>query len=788
MDENKRPISGADEKTPSYAQYFSWINNTNEGSTQEHTLINLAYFQWLKETFGMQLDIYAWDAGNLDGASGTYQALNSPKIKAQYPDGYGPVAEKAAELGMRLGVWCGPDGFGNTPEEEEARKELMVSLCRDYHFGLFKMDAVCSGLREEKQGIFIKMMQECRKYAPELILLNHRVRLGEAEPYATTFLWNGAETYTDVLIANRCTAPHHRAYMFQRGQVPGLQRLTEDHGVCLSSCLEYFEDELIYQAFGRCLILAPEIYANPWLLMDHEQARLARIYNLHRTHREILVNGMELPEEMGCYAVSRGSSARRFITTGNDTWQTRTISLSLDESIGLAPCDKVTVLSHHPTEALIGVFSYGETVPVALLPFRALLLEVADAKEASPVLSGCQYEVLHEHNGVADTVKLLQKTGEIKLFAGGKIIRTLMPEEGQFDHTERVPQWLARAEEAPLPEGDRLEQLYETFVFDQCANALEWQALQRAGATQYPAVQAARDAFFNQKTYRLRGCECSWAFDGRDDTFFDGVSRDFFHLRMKGGCLRVDFGETLEAGALVIEYFDPDEPIPYSLSKQIVAPAGDFSVDKIHWIPTYLDTLTVLYREEQEALICAKHCTELSKGSRKQAVYPINGPVRYFRLPEPMFRLYKIALVKDGKELTPAAPKANNLLPKLALRSFDRAQKATVTVPRSQWRKDAYLSVAINGRYKDEGAFAVAELDGQLHCCPDRAPSYQCNSWECPSRAFRDGNYTYYFPIAEEACDKPITLHILLEHAEDVHTEIYLCDRHGCPEGVILKI
>ncbi len=33
---------GADETTPSLAQYFSWINNTNEGATEKQTLINLA--------------------------------------------------------------------------------------------------------------------------------------------------------------------------------------------------------------------------------------------------------------------------------------------------------------------------------------------------------------------------------------------------------------------------------------------------------------------------------------------------------------------------------------------------------------------------------------------------------------------------------------------------------------------------------------------------------------------------------------------------------------------------
>ena len=35
-------------------------------------------------------------------------------------------------------------------------------------------------------------------------------------------------------------------------------------------------------------------------------------------------------------------------------------------------------------------------------------------------------------------------------------------------------------------------------------------------------VKAARDAFFAQDTYILRGCESAYAFDGNPDTFFDG--------------------------------------------------------------------------------------------------------------------------------------------------------------------------------------------------------------------------------------------------------------------------
>ena len=58
---------GADERSPSRAEYFSWINNTNEGSTEKQTLINLDFFKWLRDTYGMHLDIYAMDAGNIDG-------------------------------------------------------------------------------------------------------------------------------------------------------------------------------------------------------------------------------------------------------------------------------------------------------------------------------------------------------------------------------------------------------------------------------------------------------------------------------------------------------------------------------------------------------------------------------------------------------------------------------------------------------------------------------------------------------------------------------------------------
>ncbi|MCF7975081.1 MAG: hypothetical protein K9N55_14810, partial [Phycisphaerae bacterium] len=85
---------GADERTPSYSQYFSWINNTNEGSTEAQTLANLDFFKWLHDEYGMVLDIYVISAGAIDKA-GRYGKMDSEAFRRQFPNGFGPLYEKA---------------------------------------------------------------------------------------------------------------------------------------------------------------------------------------------------------------------------------------------------------------------------------------------------------------------------------------------------------------------------------------------------------------------------------------------------------------------------------------------------------------------------------------------------------------------------------------------------------------------------------------------------------------------------------------------------------------------
>ena len=497
----QRPVyPGADENSPSRAHYFTWINNTNEGATEAQTLINLEFFRWLHDEYGMVLDIYAFDAGNVDTPR-VPGSLTSERFQKQFPHGLAPIQKAAAASGARLGVWLGPDGFGDTPEQEKARTETLVSLCRDYHFELFKIDAVGGQLRPEKQDAFSDMMTACREYSPDLILLNHRLQLGKAMPHATTFLWQGSESYIDVNMSNRITAPHHRAGALSRGLVPEMKRLTEDHGVCLSSALDFWEDELFNQAFGRSLILAPEIYGNPWLLRDDEFPKLARIYNLHRRYGKILASGTQLPEDQyGPDAVSRGDGATRFLALKNLTWNSVKYKIKLDSSIGLTANGTVELRRLHPSEQVLGRFPTGSQVEVEVLPFRSSLL-VASLQPLEEIgVEGVSYEIVRDTPGRPVLMKLLGMPGttaDVKLIPAGRrfVSATLdgKPLAGfgesksvrvSFSGKSLSGPWhrkLGYAEGVPVPAD--AEALYEASAFAADSNALEVRSLLRSGPT-----------------------------------------------------------------------------------------------------------------------------------------------------------------------------------------------------------------------------------------------------------------------------------------------------------------
>ncbi len=762
-----------EEGIPSQAFYFDWISSQYEGSTEAQTLAKLDFFKWLHDEYGMILDIFSLDVGNIDDGPFTagvgrlipnhWGTLESDEFREQFPRGFGPIFEKAKSFGCRLGIWLGPDGFGDTPEEEKARRDALVKLCRDYDFRLFKIDAVAGGLRPEKQEAFIRTIQECRNYCPDLIVTNHRVDLGKAAPYATVFLWEGIETYIDVFSSNTQTAPHHRAVAISREIPPNLTRLLEDHGVCLSSCLDFWEDDLILQAFNRGLILAPEIYGNPWLLRDDEFPKLARIFTLHRRYRDILVEGMVLPEkDYGPHAVSRGDEKTRFLTLRNLSWDPVEYRIRLDETIGLKSKEDIELRRFHPSERIIGRFKPGEEVSVDVLPFRSCLLLATSEPCNELGVIGCDYEVVRDTAGKPVRLKLLGMPGTrlpIKLSASRKSFsRAIL--DGQncpdllLDKNVIIPfsgehlreNWHRKLGELnPCPVPDDAEALYEATCFTGDSNALEVRSLLRSGPTKVSQVQRARRAFFEQPMFVNRGI---W-----DKNLFDGNLETFFIARLEDRTLRVDFGEPILLDKLVIK-------IRSKYEHDINPAIHRFSKDNIAEISADLDSWTPVGHWE-------------GKGTIAIAKIPKEVPVRYLRIQGAPQRIAEIQGFLSGKECDRSQWRASNLFYSYTKKRATHAWTASFTL--DEIPIGSYLAVALEGEHGNEGAYAALRIDGHPVGAPDRAVSYPSNTWEYYNEE-RNSNYTYYFPLEKNMAGKTIDVVVLVLEGgkKGFHPDVYL--------------
>lgn len=759
-EENDKIFPGADEKTPSLAFFFDWISSQYEGSNEQQTLIYLDFFKWLHDEYGMKLDIYSLDVGNIDdgpfcagvGRLVPYQCgnLNSEDFKKQFPNGFGPLREKAESFGCRLGVWLGPDGFGDTPAEEKERSDMLIKLCRDYNFMLFKIDGCAGKLRPEKQDVLIRTIQECRKYCPDLIILNERVNFGKAEPYITTSLWEGAETYIDVFSNNTQTAIHHRAGALSRELVPGMNRLMEDHGVCFSSCLDYWEDDLILQTFNRSLIMAPEIYGNPWFLRDDEFPKLARIFNLHKRFGDILVNALVLPaEQYGPYAVSRGDGQTRFLTLRNLSWNPVIYKVKLDKSIGLDNSKKVDLIRFHPSERILGSYAWNSEVEIEVPPFRSYLL-MATTKPCNEIgVTGCDYEIVRDIPGKPMKIKLLGLPGSehtIKLLAGdrnfskatldGKLLNDIVKNKKvtvEFQGKSLQYQFHRKvADLQPCDIPDDSEGLYEATCFAADNNALEIRALQRSGSSVIPSVQEARKSFLTKPMFVNRAI---W-----DRNLFDGDVNTFFIARLDQKALRLDFGEPLNLDRLVIKIRDRQE-------RDINPQLHRFDEDAVAQISSDLKTWTTV------KLGCRNY------GTIALVDISPNLPVRYVRIHGAPQRIAEIEGFLKGKMLDCSKWRASNLFDSYIDKSATAAWSASF-IPQ-EIPRNSTLAVAINGHHGNEGAYAALRVEGELYGAPDRSVSFPSNTWEY-FNVEMDSNYTYYFPLHSSMAGKKIDIVVLV--------------------------
>ena len=740
---------------PSRSEYFTWINNTNEGATEEQTLINLAFFRYLKESYGMRLDIYAFDAGAIDGAR-FYGSMDSDRFRRQFPNGFGPISREAASMETSLGLWCGPDGFGNTPEEAARRSEMMLSLVRDYGFRLFKMDSVCGKLRSSKYDYFDRMMTDIRTEAPEFILLNHRLNLGPGMKHSTTYLLGGRETYIDVHMTNSMTAPHHRAQALSRKNPDGLTRLTEDHGVCLSSCLDFWEDDLILHAFARNLIVCPELYGNPWLLRDDEYPYLAYIFNLVRDYRDILPSAIALPEETyGPEAVSRGDGSTRFIVLRNLNWESVRYRIRLSEEVGLTEKGKVQVRTYHPFIEDLGRHAYGSEIEVEVLPFRSALVKLTTAPEKDHLLlSGCPYRIVNDRVGDARSVRVYGEGGSrAKIRISGDVPSRTMTVN--FSGKPLRQPWHRKLSELTLnseivPDA---EALYWATVYAADNNALEVRSLLRSGPTSIPEVQAARDAFFHQPSFIEREIWDTALFDDDPATAFSvGLRRGDPRVGATSGfCL--DLGSVQMLDKLVLTSYDLYSIQPLKAEEGTRAYV---SSDLKNW----------------------KEITFLS-GPRMEIDLSTTGAFRYLRFAPCPLRLTEVYGYKDGKKVDRTRWRASNLF-----RPFGQAGAR----PNASWSgrfvldeypEGSYLCIAVPGDYGKEGVWAALKVDGKYVGCPDRAPSFPCNPYEVMNPG--NGNYTYYVPLTPDMAGKEIEAVILrLENSrsspasEKIHPTVWI--------------
>jgi hypothetical protein len=697
----------------------------------------------------MQLDIYALDAGNIDSNGNYYGSMTSQRFRSKFPDGLAPLGKQAAETGTRLGMWGGPDGFGNTSQEAAARSEMIESLFRDYNNTLLKHDAASGTLRKDKWDDFDRMMTEARKYVPDLILLNHRLDLGQGKKHATTFLLGGAETYIDVHMTNDMTATHHRAKALSRELTPGLTRLTEDHGVCISSCTDYWEDDLILQAFNRNLILAPEIYGNPWLLRDDEYSYLAFIFNLHQQYNDILVHGITLPEaQYGPNAVSRGDESTRFITLRNLSWEPKKYVITIGDEIGLTSKGKAKVRLYHPYIHDLGTYSANSRVEVEVLPFRSALAKVTTKKERDKILlSGIPYQIVNDKVGNLSEVKLLGKQGvtyQVKLESSAKDFKSasinsetknallsgktvavaFSGEKSATDFHYR----LADPQACAVP--DDAEAIYYATCYAADNNALEIRSLHRSGETSIPEVRNARNAFFNQPLFTGKELWDKYLFDDDPATAFSINLRDGGDVRTNGNsAFYLDFGEQLQLDKLRLHTFDF-----YSLSP--VNPGG---------IKAYLSSDLKNWRE-----------VSFPSDVTMEIDLAGSGAFRYLRFSPCPLRLAEVTGYRDGIKVDRSKWRASNLF--RTYPDVKKAWKSEFTL--DHINKGAYLCVALNGTHGVEGAWVGFKIDGKYVGSPDRAPSFVSNAWEYPVSK-TNKNYTYYLPLTKDMVGKKIETYVL---------------------------
>ena len=792
--------------------YFDWLCHDNSGPLESEILANFAALKKLRELYGLQFDIYNSDAGLVE-SQGTYFPQFRAHFDQRFPNGLRAIADTSARLGMKLGLWIGPDGFGETPASMAARRNQLLEWVKNFNVGLFKMDTVVSALAHDDKYILEKKYQsladalaEARRLDPSFIAINHRIN---NSPYMLTItdclLWNGEETYIDVHIANTTAALYNRSASIGRALTSEFFktpfRQFEDHGICFNSSVEKWEDDLVAQAFGRASVLSPELYGTFFFLPDEAYPTLARLIQLHKRSESLLKQAFPLAD--GDISHSDGRSS--LIVLRNPTWSYQTKVVALDRTIGLiAPRGTpLTIRQRHPHEFLTsnGGIKSGESLRVELEPFALQLIQVDAGIPDEPYLGGVLYDVIPGRDAASFDVKLLGEPGRSATvsfhnFAGKSIQlegRAVNATEGKpwkisFPGRPAVGQPFSRLRDfvnAPpgRVDGAYLAEFAKFTVDDDALETREMDALARTPSI-LPEIEACRD-YMRRKVIIAEGSARN-AFDADPATrWSDGYSRRSpftgspAPYRSDDSLWRIDLGVLTDVRKLVLDVVRRTE--------DGFLRAIDTSPDLKTWIRA--DGLSL---EPAQAIPAI---TELRQRGRRIKVFDVeagdNKPIqiqiplppgksRYVRIRGRNFSVSEIVGYDgQGRKVDRGQWHATNLFGETPRPT--RVLEAEHTL--SEYRPGQEFAVAVHsGPVKFDpvdGAYVAAVIDGKVVVPRHRAPAYPYHNYEWNSSWLKtdklDG-MTFRLPVKPEWAGKVVKFYAVLfgEGADAARAELHL--------------
>jgi hypothetical protein len=801
--------------------YFDWLCHDNSGPRESEVLANFAALRRLKELYGLQFDIYNSDAGLVE-SQGTYYPQFKTNFLSRFPAGLKPLAEGSKALGMRLGLWLGPDGFGETPDAMAARREQLLSWVRDFNVGLFKMDTVVSELShpdkyilEKKYQSLADVLSEARRIDPGFIAINHRIN---NSPYMLTItdclLWHGEETYIDVHISNETASLFNRDCSIGRELTSEFYRTPfrqfEDHGICFNSCLERWEDDLVAQAFGRASVLSPEMYGTFFFLGDEDYPRLARLIQLHKQLEPLLRTAYRLPG--GDIAHADGASS--VVLVRNMTWEPAVKTVHLDASIGLvaAPGTALTVRQRHPWEMVMKMAGEGAAsggaLEVEMEPWSLRLIQVDTAPPAEPLVAGVPYEIVPGPDAGRFGIKLLGTPGqkaEVALLNFGD--RTVRTGAGQPVPTGDKPWTISfpgtaadgpsfarladfRDDPAGAAEGQRLAELAKFSIDDDALEIREMVRL-KSEPSMLPEIEACR-AYMWDKVAAAEGTFRN-AFDGEPRTrWSDGFPRRSpftgspAAYRSETSLWRIDLARPTDLATLelrVVRRTDAAflEAVETSSDLTTWTRTGGLSLAAAEGIAAS----TPLKRRGRTIQIF-----DVDAGDQKPAVVsiPLAGrPCRYVRIRGRNFGVSEI-LGYDGagRPLDRSGWRATNFLgetpePRRVLTA------AHVPVDDVPGREYAVAVTAGPAKFDPvDGVYVVALVDGRPVVPRHRAPSYPYHNYEWNSGAPKLAGMTFRLPIDRAWKGKTVEFRIMMfgEGAEGARAELRLVT----PKPVFVEI